>query len=409
MFPLEPIDAVRTRLTHSLEVSSMARGLANGVCQKLIQSKLVSHEDAYAIETIAATCGLLHDIGNPPFGHFGETAIRDWFLNESIKNPNSLNFDYPSGETLRKDLLNFEGNAQTIRLLSKLQVLSDRYGLNLTAATFSALSKYTANSLEIGKPNFQSKKKLGYFTSEKNIIDLVRKETGTGDSRNPISLLVEASDDMVYSVVDIEDAIKKSVITWADVVAYLEEHGGPLGKELCQAAHSTIGKSTLLKHLNRDARDEGTAQYFRTFLMRDASEAVQQTFIKLYEPIMNGTYEGELLYDSDAGPTYKALKDFAAKRVYNAKEILRLELLGHHVIHSLLDIFSVSEVSPKTKTFGQKAYALMSQNYRLIYETPDEWELTLPDPYRKALLATDYICGMTDSFAMNLHQELTHG
>jgi len=158
VFPLEPIDAVRTRLTHSLEVSAMARGLANGVCQKLLKLPKVERPhritpaDAYDIETIAATCGLLHDIGNPPFGHFGETAIRDWFHKENLKNPSTLNFDWPQGEALRNDLLNFEGNAQTIRLLSKLQVLSDRFGLNLTAATFSALCKYTASSLEIGAP-----------------------------------------------------------------------------------------------------------------------------------------------------------------------------------------------------------------------------------------------------------------
>src|SRR5436189_3326906 len=117
----------------------------------------------------------------------------------------------------------------------------------------------------------------------------------------------------------------------------------------------------------------------------------------------------ELLYASDAAPVYRTLKDFALNNVYNSKEVLRLELLGFRVIHSLLDIFSKFEKSTKTKTFAQKAYALMSQNYRTIYENVQKGEEHLPDEYRKALLLTDFISGMTDTYALTLHQQLTNG
>lgn len=404
VFPLEPIDAVRTRLTHSLEVSSMAKGLANGIARELMRLELLDAEQAYNIETIAATCGLLHDIGNPPFGHFGEKAISGWFR---AKADEFWNFDISEGKKYKNDLIKFEGNAQTLRLLSKLQVLSDRHGLNLTAATFSALCKYTASSLQIEENGRQSKRKLGYFNAEQNVIDLVREETGTGDARNPIAVIVEASDDMVYNIVDIEDAIKKGVIRWEVVEKVIKDKGGEIGNAALEKAKKSIDKSTL--PLTSGAKEEGTAQYFRTFLMVQASEAVRRKFIEMYDGIMAGSYDVEVLYESDAGPVYLALKDFATNNVYNSKEVLRLELLGFHVIDSLLTIFSKCDKATETKTFAQKAYALMSQNYRMIYENVDQAEANLPDEYRKALLLTDFVCGMTDTYALNLHQQLTNG
>jgi dGTPase len=134
VFPLEPIDAVRTRLTHSLEVSSVARDLASKIGSVLVESDAISAVQASAIESIAATCGLIHDTGNPPFGHSGELAIRSR-LEEHM---DELNLNQPQHEIYLKDLLFFEGNAQTLRLISKLQVLTDHHGLNFTGATFSA-------------------------------------------------------------------------------------------------------------------------------------------------------------------------------------------------------------------------------------------------------------------------------
>jgi dGTPase len=197
VFPLEPIDAVRTRLTHSLEVSSVARGIASGLARALGETKkLEKPEFSHDIETIAATSGLLHDLGNPPFGHAGEEAIREWFKRR-IEDDETKEFADLS-ENEREDLLNFEGNAQTLRLLTKLQILSDRYGLNLTAGTLSALCKYTASSLELKKKDRpRSKKKLGYFTSESPVISKIQGITGTGDARHPLAILIEAADDIV--------------------------------------------------------------------------------------------------------------------------------------------------------------------------------------------------------------------
>jgi len=410
VFPLEPIDAVRTRLTHSLEVSSVSKGLAHSVCQTLLQNTKITQEQAYDIESIAATCGLIHDLGNPPFGHAGEQAIRDWFKEKS---ETFWEFDTTTGQKYRKDLENFEGNAQTLRLVATLQVLSDRSGLNLTCATLSAASKYTASSLEIDGTR-QSKKKLGFFSSEQKIIADVRQQTGTGDKRNPITLMVEASDDIVYSVVDLEDGIKKGVLSWADARRILDENRGKIGDQLfvdcIERAEQKIAEATI--PLNGRNKDEAIAQYFRTYVIGKAVDAVHRQFMNNYEAIMAGNYEKELLYDLKCGVLglYTVLKEeIGCKNVYCSKETLRLELLGRNVIHYLMDTFWRANPSEKPKTFARKTYNLLSQNYRTVFENPTTHEKSLPDTYRKALLITDYICGMTDTFALNLNRELQNG
>lgn len=408
VFPLEQSDAVRTRLTHSMEVSSVARGLAHAVVRDLLKSEEITLDQAYDIESIAATCGLIHDIGNPPFGHAGEMAIQDWFKN---KPEEFWEFDNTKNQQYRKDLEQFEGNAHTFRLLTKLQILSDRNGLNLSCATLSAAIKYTAKSTEISKTS-QSRKKLGLFSSETMVANKVRKKTGTGKARNPITFLVEASDDLVYSVVDIEDGIKKGIISWGEVFSLLEQNKNKIGdkqfSDCIEEACKRIENASI--PLAGRSKDEAISQYFRTRVIVFGAGAVKDAFFKNYKQIMAGNYDRELLYDSNASDLYSVLKnEIGNKRIYNSKETLRLELLGKNIIQSLLNIFWESEESQKTKTFPQKTYNLLSQNYRIVFENPGLGETNLPKEYRKALLVTDYICGMTDSFALNLYRELYNG
>ena len=431
VFPLEPIDAVRTRLTHSLEVSSIARDLAHAVAERLRDEKLINSQQAYEIETIAATVGLIHDIGNPPFGHAGEQAMQDWFNGhpEVFKS-----FPAKERKRLENDLRSFEGNAQTIRLLAKLQILSDRSGLNLTYATLSAACKYTANSLQIGTPKkHHDRSKLGYFASEDDLIADIRKMTGTGAARNPITFLVEASDDIVYSVVDIEDGVKKGVISWGDrlideegrpvvhersvqagqIRAVLNSHTSKIGEQILA---DTAGKAEQriddceLKLTGR-SRDEAVVQYFRTLVIGKAVPAVVDAFFDNYKAIMAGKYHGELLDDAKSvAALYKVLKEeLGRKHVYPAKGNLRLELLGRNVIHQLMELFYSADPAAKTRKFPGKAFHLLSQNYRTVFGTPIGSEARLPTEYRRLQLITDYLCGMTDSFATNLHRELFNG
>ena len=432
VFPLEPIDAVRTRLTHSLEVSSIARDLAHAVAERLLNQDIINFQQAYEIETIAATVGLIHDIGNPPFGHAGEQAMQDWFADH----PDVFkSFPTEQRERLENDLRNFEGNAQTIRLLAKLQILSDLSGLNLTYATLSAACKYTANSLQIGAPNgHHDRSKLGYFASEDDLIAKIREKTGTGAARNPITFLVEASDDIVYSTVDIEDGVKKGVLSWGERLVDTEgrtlvnERSVQAGqiRAILDANAAKIGEQVLadtadfaekridgceLKLTGR-SRDEAIVQYFRTRVIAKAVAAVVEVFFEKYEEIMAGEYHGELL--DDAKPVaglYKVLKEeLGRKHVYPAKGNLRLELLGRNVIHQLMDLFYTADPAAKPRKFPGKAFHLLSQNYRTVFFNPPIGSGDpLPLEYRRLQLITDYLCGMTDSFATNLHRELFHG
>src|ERR1017187_7319416 len=204
VFVLETHDAVRTRLTHSIEVSTVAKDLTHAAAKWMSENPKIGIDakDASNIETIAATCGLIHDLGNPPFGHAGETAIGSWFKAKE-KELGLFKFKGGAGSArkaqLKNDFLLFEGNAQTMRLLSKLQLLVNTYGLNFTYGTLSAACKYTAGSDRCdSESRIHEITKPGFFASENELIEQVRANTGTGLFRNPITFLVEAADDIVY-------------------------------------------------------------------------------------------------------------------------------------------------------------------------------------------------------------------
>jgi dGTPase len=233
VFPLEIHDSVRTRLTHSLEVSSVARTLTREAANWIATEKhQIEIPQVHDIETVAATCGLIHDLGNPPFGHAGETAIQTWF-SRRLKEEEMARAQGQDQETdpifsgletrenkiqrtqYENDFLKWEGNAQTLRLISRLQVLADFHGMNLTCATFSAASKYTAASNDTyPSKDIHEKSKPGFFASEQETFKKVAEETGTNGARNPITFLVECSDDIVYCTGDLEDGVRKGDLEW---------------------------------------------------------------------------------------------------------------------------------------------------------------------------------------------------
>lgn len=418
VFPLEPNDSVRTRLTHSLEVSNIARNMARGIGNWLFEKKKeIDSKQRDSIEIIATTCGLIHDLGNPPFGHAGEKAIQEWF-----KCQDSSFFEFgcepKKAERLKRDYLEFEGNAQTIRLISKLQVLADFHGLNFTCATMSAACKYIASANKITK-DFHEKSKLGYFTSEQELIEKIQEETGTKDIRNPITYIVESADDIAFSVVDIEDGVKKGVISWDVLKEKLEEEFVEASKgdsksdsgmlELCFSKADDYLKKADPSILKKGKpHDNAMAQAFRVFVIIESAKAIEQAFKEKYKDIMNGDYPNELYKDSEAGALIEACKEVGIKYIYCSEETLKLELMGRRVIHDLMDIFWEGASSKDKKGFAGKIYDLTSRNYRVVYNKAMK-EKKLPAKYCSMQLMTDYICGMTDTFACTLHKRLTNG
>jgi dGTPase len=415
VFPLEEHDAVRTRLTHSLEVSSVARSLGEAAERLALKKGGLSSTQSGCIQTIAATCGLIHDLGNPPFGHAGELAIADWFDKQERDDPKLFDdFDPKDGKRkardtqFARDFLSFEGNAQTQRLLSRLQVLADDYGLNLTCGTLSASCKYVASS-DSTDQSIQAKKKHGFFASENDLISRIRNEVGTGDARNPITFLVEASDDIVYSTIDLEDGIKKRCISWE----FLED-------ELRKRCRSECLDRSLSKAKDKidpagfqgQTRDEAMAVGFRTFAIAEMVVATIRVFEAEYERIMAGDYPHEILYKSDAGSLAKACKSIALEHVYVSPEILKREIMGREILFDLLDLYweAAQAVGPgkEPKGFNKKVYSQISSNYRQIFErnVARSEKLGIPVQYFRMQLITDQVSGMTDSFAVKLHREL---
>lgn len=413
VFPLDSHDAVRTRLTHSLEVSTLARGLARNVGLWLRESGVLTRDwQVDALESIAATCGLVHDLGNPPFGHAGELAIQEWFARRMEADP-SIAAELRStagGDQLVEDFRQFEGNAQTIRIISRLQFIADFSGLNYTSATLSAALKYLAPSNGLIK-NRHAWRKPGYFASESELVHQIREETGTGDARNPMAFLVEACDDTVYATVDLEDGVKKKVVSWEEVEAQIRVTGGSLAVAAIDRARDYIERADppLGPHLTGEAM----AQMFRTFAIGAIEPAIRQSFKDNYDQIMKGHFEDELLRTSEAWQITEACKNFSREHVYSSPDILRLELMGRRVIHDLLDYFwegsgAYSGERVRPRRFSEKLYSLTSPYYRRVFER-DVAEGRFPRLYSRLQLSTDYVCGMTDSFACSLHRKLTTG
>jgi dGTPase len=423
VFPLDPNDSVRTRLTHSLEVSNIARNIAKSVGNWLFEEKKeIDSKQRDSIETITSTCGLIHDLGNPPFGHAGEKAIQEWFECQDEKDGSFFKFapNINNTEQLKKDFLKFEGNAQTIRLISKLQVLADFHGLNLTCATMSAACKYIASSNKISK-DFHEKSALGYFTSEQELIDIIQEETGTKETRNPITYIVESADDIAFSVVDIEDGVKKGVISWDILKGTIEEEFTEVSEgdsksdlgllELCfSKADGYLKKAdpSILK--KGKPHDNAMAQAFRVFVIIESAKAIEKAFKDKYKDSMKGSYHGELYKDSEASALIEACKKVGQKYIYCSKENLKLELMGRRVIQDLMDVFweGASGSNKNGRRFARKIYDLTSRNYRVVYEKAIK-DKKFPEKYCCMQLMTDYICGMTDTFACTLHKRLTNG
>lgn len=408
VFPLDPNDSIRTRLTHSLEVSRAACGMAKDVCKQLLDRQFITTDQAKSIETIAATCGLLHDLGNPPLGHSGEVAIRDWF---PTRQPDVLR---DLEEPFAKDFLEFDGNAQTLRLVTHLQILADYHGLDLTCGTLSAACKYVAASNEIAEHPHECSK-VGFFMSERDNVDKIREKAGTGQARNPIAFLVEAADDAVYNAVDLEDGFRKGILDWAFLKSELEDtcQDDEVLKDCIEWTEGRLKDPEV--SLQGRAKDNAHIQYFRVRAVGHVVTACAEAFIAHYDEIMEGAYHGELVNDSRTSAFVHACRDLNRSRVYCSDETLKLELMGRNIIWDLMDLFweGVKHADPdperkETRTFAGKTFSLLSDNYRSVFQHAMKGK-KFPETYCRLQLLTDYICGMTDTFAAALHRRLMNG
>lgn len=434
VFPLEENDSIRTRLTHSHEVANFARGIGMRLAFDMKQQIFGDIPPEICIErdvpALLAAIGLAHDLGNPPFGHQGEAAIRAWFtrnLPALIKHEDNNNiFD---------DFMKFDGNSQTLRLVTKLQIINDSYGLNLTYATLAALIKYPRASY-----GSSSKwKKHGYFFSEKEVIRDIWDQTGLNPTnsdegcRHPFTFLMEACDDIAYSVLDAEDTVKKGFASYQDLIDFLKSRNG--------ADELTITVIAATEKKNQDWESKRNTlspyeindlsmQMFRVFATSELINGIVQAFCENQQALLSDDCDfQDLMSNSKGYQLCEALKEFDKTRGYRHRTVLEPELKGSNYIQNLMDMLWVGIHGHKTKQekdtekqarlsdsqfvprdepksdspFGRYAYGRISENYRRIFEDPDN---RLPVLYKEAQLLTDAIAGMTDSYLMRLHDEL---
>ena len=404
VFPLDKNDYIRTRLTHSLEVSYIASSLGQSVEKFLVAEKedISMHKSGY-LSSLLRTSGLVHDLGNPPFGHFGEIAIQDFFKKFFDEHP-SIARKFSQQE--RADFENFDGNIQTFRILSKLYYFGDEYGYNLTYSTLATIVKYPSDSVT-GNKGRQAKeiaqKKAGYFVTEEDKYKEINDYLQLNHRRHPATYLLEAADDIAYSAADIEDGVKQGIIS-------IDEIEEIFTKNLENNKDEVLNYIKYLKQeysLKGKVNDSIIVQKIRILTQRIMISSTIETFIKNYDSIMRGELENELIMVSSAKDVRMAYKQIQSQ-IFMYKSILKKEIAGREAIMGLLHIFVNAALTDNFKADGDntlecRLYHLVSASYRVVNEKYEHYENKL---YCKLRLVVDFIAGMTDSYAVDLYQEL---
>ena len=418
VFALDKSDFIRTRLTHSLEVSSFAKSIGQNVGRFILENHL---DDSFTIQNQGDICdilqcaGLIHDIGNPPFGHFGEEAIRDWFERR-------MQTLYYKGKPLTElltpqmlqDFYHFEGNAQVLRQVAKLHFLQGENGMNLTCALLNTVIKYPVSSLQIRPESGDLKeKKLGYFYAEQDLYRTIAEETGAVGVRHPLAYILEAADDIAYKTADIEDAFKKGFISYERLhselmdARELAEETGPtdpvalLDQQLSDAVLRGVDDPTLYAVQNLAVRLQSDMIYLAT-----------KGFTDHYREIMEGTFTSDLFAGTGGEWVMEALGDIAFRYAFSSRVILQMEVSAGTILDYLMDRFIPAVLYYDTERqlplLDRKIVSLISQNYRQVYHiyssrTDDEVEKL----YLRLLLVTDFISGMTDTYARDMYQKMS--
>lgn len=419
VFPLDKSDFIRTRLTHSLEVSSFAKSLGQNIGENILAYKKDSSFTPKMKEDICSIlqcAGLIHDIGNPPFGHFGETAIREWFVrNLPVLQYHGKPVDQVLSQQMREDFYHFEGNAQALRLVSKLHFLVDENGMNLTYALLNTIVKYPVPSHQINRKSGNIKdKKMGFYLADEEIFREIQKATGTDGRRHPLTFILEAADDIAYKTADIEDAYVKGFISYPTLLEELVELQELYGQEDAQAFQPVkVLEDMYLRGKDKHVEDPGEYAV-KNWLIRVQGFLINCAtfgFTSNYTSIMAGKYSYDLFHHTFAEKLMELLGDLAFRKVFTSDAIYRMEVAEAAMINFLMDKFvsAILKYDDKGQPLGSmdtRMVSFISSNYKNAYHfhargKSDDFKL-----YLRLLLVTDYICGMTDSYAKRLYQEL---
>lgn len=410
VFSLEPNSSVRTRLTHSIEVSDLGRTLANKIAYKLLSKEIITIHTIPSFVAVVENSCLVHDFGNPPFGHFGEAAIRKWATDNLILIADEMKV--PINEVfniLFSDFFEFDGNPQGFRIITKLHFESDEHSLNLTYATLLASLKYARASGE--EKGSGILKKAGYFQSEKDIVEKIRKEVGILPNRRfPLAYIMEAADDIAYCLSDISDGIEKGILTAKDFLnefklEWLQQYGD---------APCPVKVPDNVKNFGIEI-----SVRWSKVVMNEACE----NYLAIHEQLYIGS-ANQLIPPDKIGRVLETIKTVSRRKLYCSSEAENIELTGNAVISGLLKHYMIllkikrdkfkllvegkeSGLDLERRLFNRlgKRYVKCYINEICKINEGDEL-FQVKELWLRTHLIIDHISGMTDDFALETYQML---
>lgn len=402
VFPLPGAVFVHNRLTHSLEVSSVGRSLGKAAGD-LIADKYPDESNQfkefyrYELPSVIAAGCLAHDIGNPPFGHSGEDAIRIFF--NELEGEAKKRFESELSKAQQKDLLYFEGNANAFRTLTHNFNEDKPGGFQLTYATLASIVKYPCDSLHgFDKKNLVTKKS-GFFSTELHtyqhlaeVLSIPRLQNKENIyARHPFVFLVEAADDICYRIIDFEDAYKLGIISLNSITSFFLSF---FDNEEDYDARGKIEKT--FKEIKDDNKK---IQFLRARIINLLVQKLCNIFMEQEPQLLAGTLNKSLidLLPEDHLKIIKQIDNYSYENIYNHRSVVEIELAGYSVIGHLLKEFVYAVMNP-TSTKAKKLKNLIPSQF-VINDKPDQLFTNLQS-------VTDFIAGMTDLYAVDLYRKM---
>ncbi len=405
VFPLPRAVFVHNRLTHSLEVASVGRSLGKSVGDAIAEKYANESQEfidfyRYELSSVIAAACLAHDIGNPPFGHSGEDAIRTFFRELDIDTKTAIHERLT--EKQLKDFELFEGNSNALRILTNNFNEDEQGGYKLTYTTLASIVKYPCASYEgFNKANgLIATRKSGYFNNEtgiyKDIADTlsIPKKEGfeTVYARHPFVYLTEAADDICYRIIDMEDAHRLDIVSLEEIeVLFLPFFDEPDGYNSADYIRKKVDSL-------RDANQK--VQYIRARWIGIMTDMLAKAFIEHEEDLLTGNLQKDLLscLPDKQLQLIKAINDFSFKHIYNYKSVVEIEIAGYNVIGGLLQELMQAILHPEK-----------SKSFKLLQLIPQQFTISNNKEklYDDIMSVVDFISGMTDLYAIDLYRKIT--
>jgi len=403
VFPLPGPVFVHNRLTHSLEVASVGRSLGKVVGDALADRYPQLGEEfrefyKYELPSVIAAGCLAHDIGNPPFGHSGEDAIRNFF--RGLEGEGGRRFKEELTLNQQRDFLYFEGNANAFRTLTHHFNENSPGGFKLTYVTLASIVKYPADSLNGFNKQQLATKKSGFFDSEIDTYQAIATELGIPQldpgkhmyARHPFVYLVEAADDICYRIIDFEDAHRLNIISIDTIkdlfLSFFDEEEGYDARERVEKVFHQIND------------DNQKVQFLRAKLINLLIHRVRDVFIENEVLLLEGKLERSLIDYLPARQVslVKKIDAYSVQHIYNHRSVVEIEIAGYNVIGGMLKEFFGAVLNPRN-----------AKSEKLLQLIPRQFVIT-GEPgrlYHDTQSVVDFIAGMTDLYAVDLYRKIT--